>query len=518
MQTTRFSLVLVAALSGCDLAAELSNEQQLGSNLDSTQTPDGGAGDGDGTTCGGDATTDGGDGATDGGDGTTDGGDGTTDGGDGTTDGGNGCQPDSDAVLCAAQFKNCGITRAVDNCGTTRLALCGQCQGSSEVPLVWETPGRINCVYNGYEEGNPNSPYAFTGWYQPFGFDALLTPTGNAPSYLLSSPIFWRAKIYTRLFSFVGPASADVFDAVGVGPTPTIIRKGAALRLGDEVAVDVYNMGGGYLYGEPGNPHLLLYSRCYGREKLVPQTDKEFCESYGYRCSMLEATDNTGRLRTASCGSCGKYFCVPETYRSTTNEASWPGRECDYTCNQESDDHFCRRLGKNCDVVTARDECDALRTVNCGTCTSPTTCGADGKPNVCGGAPGITCTTGRIYTPPVGNLPGQCPLPGNAPQDGGVVIDGTNTFTNMTFTWNGRMAYEFNAGVHSPAWGGDLKLYLYHANSTGVDWTEGEGMSGSREGNVIKVNGYFQRSSPMSCKNSQIYTECAGTGTFLMDP
>jgi hypothetical protein len=52
-------------------------------------------------------------------------------------------------------------------------------------------------------------------------------------------------------------------------------------------------------------------------------------------------------------------------------------------CTPESARDLCGRLGKNCDEVTALDNCGQQRTVNCGDCDPLWTCGLD-VPNVCG--------------------------------------------------------------------------------------------------------------------------------------
>jgi hypothetical protein len=57
-------------------------------------------------------------------------------------------------------------------------------------------------------------------------------------------------------------------------------------------------------------------------------------------------------------------------------------------CTYEGDLAFCGRSGKNCDDVTAADNCGTQKTVNCGTCTLPKTCGGGGTPNVCAKPPG----------------------------------------------------------------------------------------------------------------------------------
>jgi hypothetical protein len=59
-------------------------------------------------------------------------------------------------------------------------------------------------------------------------------------------------------------------------------------------------------------------------------------------------------------------------------------------CTPEPETAFCTRLGKNCDNVTAPDNCGTSRTVNCGACSGTgESCGGGpaGTPNVCGCTP-----------------------------------------------------------------------------------------------------------------------------------
>jgi hypothetical protein len=49
----------------------------------------------------------------------------------------------------------------------------------------------------------------------------------------------------------------------------------------------------------------------------------------------------------------------------------------------------CAAQGKNCGSIS--DECGG--TLNCGTCTAPSTCGGGGTPNVCGTSSGNTYST-----------------------------------------------------------------------------------------------------------------------------
>lgn len=55
-------------------------------------------------------------------------------------------------------------------------------------------------------------------------------------------------------------------------------------------------------------------------------------------------------------------------------------------CVRESDAEFCARLRYDCDLVSAFDNCGTNRSANCGTCTSPETCGGGGSAHVCGSA------------------------------------------------------------------------------------------------------------------------------------
>src|SRR5262245_9971020 len=59
---------------------------------------------------------------------------------------------------------------------------------------------------------------------------------------------------------------------------------------------------------------------------------------------------------------------------------------CDGTaaCMPETDLAFCARNEKDCEDYSGFDNCGASRTVACGTCELPETCGGGGVVNVCG--------------------------------------------------------------------------------------------------------------------------------------
>ena len=59
------------------------------------------------------------------------------------------------------------------------------------------------------------------------------------------------------------------------------------------------------------------------------------------------------------------------------------GGEARAACTPESDAKFCWRLGKNCDAV-GFDNCGTSRSVACGSCSRPESCGGAGQAGVCG--------------------------------------------------------------------------------------------------------------------------------------
>jgi hypothetical protein len=75
-------------------------------------------------------------------------------------------------------------------------------------------------------------------------------------------------------------------------------------------------------------------------------------------------------------------------------------------CAGETASAFCSRLAKDCDLVSAFDNCGKSRTENCGTCSGTQRCGGGGTPNVCGegsvgtgGGTGTLCGSGsQLFT------------------------------------------------------------------------------------------------------------------------
>ena len=77
-----------------------------------------------------------------------------------------------------------------------------------------------------------------------------------------------------------------------------------------------------------------------------------------------------------SCGTCAVgLFCSNSGSCTTTP-----------TCLYEGDTNFCSRLNKDCQF-SGLDNCNVYKTVNCGTCVSPQTCGGSGTAGLCGCTP-----------------------------------------------------------------------------------------------------------------------------------
>ncbi len=110
-----------------------------------------------------------------------------------------------------------------------------------------------------------------------------------------------------------------------------------------------------------------------------PEADNLFCSRMGKDCGVFVATDNCGDSRTVNCGTC------------TGDETCGGGGVSNVCgigpCTPETNTQFCDRLGAECGNLTAGDNCGDSRTVNCGICTGDETCGGGGVSNVCGIGP-----------------------------------------------------------------------------------------------------------------------------------
>lgn len=166
-----------------------------------------------------------------------------------------------------------------------------------------------------------------------------------------------------------------------------------------------------------GTPRTVNCGTCIGPETCggggvehvcgcTPETGDALCLRLGKDCDMVTEQDNCGVTRMVDCGSC----TVPET-------CGGGGVPNVCGCTAESDTELCARLEKDCNSIVASDNCAAVRTVNCGSCEAPQTCGGEGTPNVCGtifdwprwsmpDSPTVFCTNGasQISCPASGDV------------------------------------------------------------------------------------------------------------------
>ncbi len=104
---------------------------------------------------------------------------------------------------------------------------------------------------------------------------------------------------------------------------------------------------------------------------------------------------------------CGSDGCGGSCGSCASGEACVNGL-CQAGCTPESDSMMCARLRKDCDVITAADNCGTVRTASCGTCPAPSTCGGAGQANVCG-SPAGNCSGRVCGSDGAGGSCGSCP-------------------------------------------------------------------------------------------------------------
>ena len=105
----------------------------------------------------------------------------------------------------------------------------------------------------------------------------------------------------------------------------------------------------------------------------TPESNSTFCSRLGKNCGTVTGSDNCSTNRTVTCGVCTS----PQTCGGGGTSNVCGGA----VCTPETDPAFCSRLGKNCGTLTGTDNCSTNRTVTCGICSGSQTCTA----NVCGG-------------------------------------------------------------------------------------------------------------------------------------
>lgn len=103
-------------------------------------------------------------------------------------------------------------------------------------------------------------------------------------------------------------------------------------------------------------------------------SEAELCDEAGANCGSIDVRDNCGDERTIECGTC-------------TSPETCGGSGTDNVCGCEGSDDaaLCSAEGAECGTIDVVDPaCGGERAVICGTCTSPETCGGGGTDNVCG--------------------------------------------------------------------------------------------------------------------------------------
>ncbi|MFN7130614.1 MAG: hypothetical protein ACK4N5_00930 [Myxococcales bacterium] len=96
------------------------------------------------------------------------------------------------------------------------------------------------------------------------------------------------------------------------------------------------------------------------------------CAEQGKNCGVI----NDGCGSTVACGTC-----------SAPNTCGGGGVANVCGCTQQTDAELCAAAGRNCGPLSVTDRCLVQRTISCGSCNLPATCGGGGTPGVCGCTP-----------------------------------------------------------------------------------------------------------------------------------
>jgi hypothetical protein len=140
-------------------------------------------------------------------------------------------------------------------------------------------------------------------------------------------------------------------------------------------------------------------------------------------CGCTPATCEGGRCGTFADGCGGSVTCPGCPAGQTCGAGPAPNTCGTGMCTPETDRAFCARLGRSCGPTNDFDNCEAARSVNCGDCPPPLTCGGGGAPGVCGCETdavlcarlgwtcGVEATTDACGSPRTPDC-GACPGPG----------------------------------------------------------------------------------------------------------
>jgi hypothetical protein len=320
-----------------------------------------------------------------------------------------GCVSENDAAFCSRLGKNCGPVTANDNCGSPRtVSSCGTCSGTGVTCGGGGTANVCGCT--------PQSDLALCSSVSKNC--GTITANDNCGT--------------SRTVPSCGTCTGTGVSCGG-GGTANVCGCTAETDLGFCTRLGK-NCGNVTANNNCGTNRTVNCGTCSGTGVTcggggtvnvcgcTAETDPAFCTRLGKNCGNVTANDNCGGSRTAGCGTCAAPLtcagATPSvanvcgcTYEGDPGFCSRYGKNCNNytnvdncgvsktvncgacaapqtcggtnvcTCTYEGDAAFCTRLGKNCGNVTAPDNCGASKTVSCGSCVAPQTCGAS---NVCG--------------------------------------------------------------------------------------------------------------------------------------
>ncbi len=273
------------------------------------------------------------------------------------------CEPEADSELCEGVEAQCGAITTTDRCGVQRTVDCGTCTAPEECGAVeankcacipetalqfclrnsktcGEFTGEDNCGETRTEECGTCTLPAVCG--------------GGGTDNVCACP----DQTDQEFCDFYGAECGQLQELDACQQTRLVDCGGCT---------NPETCGG----GAPGQDNIC---------GCTPETNQVFCDRNSKDCGTFNGTDNCGDPRTAECGTCTS----PET---CGGGASPVANVC--ACTPESNQTFCDRNGKDCGSFAGTDNCGAARTANCGTCTSPETCGGGASPvaNVCACTP-----------------------------------------------------------------------------------------------------------------------------------
>lgn len=143
---------------------------------------------------------------------------------------------------------------------------------------------------------------------------------------------------------------------------------------GDEPSPDQNNTAAPATEGAPCSPEGATAQAlsCQGGRWVKPssedmgctaQDDASFCAQQQAQCGLITGKDNCGRIRTLNCGDCQGQPCQ--------------ANKC--ACAPDSDQDLCGQLNKGCGALEVMDNCQQPRTIMCGTCPENAMCDEEGQ-------------------------------------------------------------------------------------------------------------------------------------------